>query len=231
MLYFSLIWLFSVSAKYIKKLSFANRVFAPYNKPDKTKTTHMDLKLSWDLFIIVFFAIVTSYSFIIGRKETLKIIIATYIAIITADGIGNLFNYYVTQTAFFNKLVKFLGFGGDADQFSSILKVLIFIAIIVLLTIYGDYEVEDPPEGSAFISLVTLASISLLSGGLILSTIIVFANGGSLISGTAEVTDAFRMIYNESRFVRGLLDWHNAWFALPGVAFVLISIFQRNKVD
>jgi hypothetical protein len=189
----------------------------------------MDLQLSWDLFIIVFFAIVTAYSFIIGRKETLKIIIATYVATITADGIGNLFNHFVTQTSFFNKLVNFLGFTGGAEQFSSILKVLIFIAIIVVLAIYGDYEVQDPPESNAFINLVTLTALSLLSGGLILSTIIVFANGGSLISGSAEVGEAFRLVYDESRFVRGLLDWHDAWFALPGLAFVLISIFQRNK--
>lgn len=191
----------------------------------------MDLKLSWDLFIIVFFAIVTAYSFIIGRKETLKIIIATYVATITADGLGNLFNHFVTQTAFFNKLVNFLGFGGDAEQFSSIMKVLIFITIIVLLAIFGDYQVDDPPESNAFVNLLTLTAVSLLSGGLILSTIIVFANGGSLISGTAAISEGFRMVYDESRFVRGLLDWHDIWFALPGLVFVLISILQRNKSE
>lgn len=189
----------------------------------------MDLKLSWDLFIIVFFAIVTAYSFIIGRKETLKIIIATYIATLSADGLGNLFAELVADTSFFNKLVDFLGFDGGADQFSSILKVIIFIGIIVLLAIFGDYEVEDPPESNPFVNLLQLSALSLLSGGLILSSIIVFANGGSLISGTAEISEGFRLVYDESRFVRGLLDWHDIWFALPGILFVVISILQRNK--
>ncbi len=189
----------------------------------------MDLKLSWDLFIIVFFAIVTAYSFIIGRKDTLKIIIATYIATITADGLGNLFARFVAQTAFFTKLAKFIGFSEGVEQFSSIFKVLVLIAIIVLITIFGDYEVADPPDKNAFINLLALTALSLLSGGLILSTIIVFANGGSLIDGTASISESFRVVYEESRFVKGLLDWHDIWFALPGFAFVVISIFQRNK--
>jgi hypothetical protein len=189
----------------------------------------MDLKLSWDLFIIVFFAIVTAYSFIIGRKDTLKIIIATYIATITADGLGNLFSRFVAQTSFFSKLAKFIGFSEGPDQFSSIFKVLMLIAIIVLITIYGDYEVADPPDKNAFVNLLALTAISLLSGGLILSTIIVFANGGSLIDGTASISESFRTVYDESRFVKGLLDWHDIWFAMPGFVFVLISIFQRNK--
>jgi len=98
-----------------------------------------------------------------------------------------------------------------------------------LLTIFGDYEVADPPDKNVFFNLITLTVLSLLSGGLILSTIIVFANGGSLIDSTALISDSFQAVYDESRFVKGLLDWHDIWFALPGLAFVLISIFQRNK--
>lgn len=191
----------------------------------------MDLQLSWDLFIIVFFAIVTAYSFIIGRRDTLKIIIATYIATLSADGLGNIFERLVGETSFFAKLVAFIGYSGGVGQFASVMKILIFIAVIVFLTIYGDYEVQDPPEQNAFISLLTLSSLAILSGGLILSTIIVFANGGSLINGTAAISESFKAVYEQSRFVRGLLDWHDLWFALPGVVFVAISIFQRNRSE
>ena len=50
----------------------------------------MEINLSWDLFVIVFFAVIIAYSFIIGRNQTLKVIIASYIAILASDGIGNL---------------------------------------------------------------------------------------------------------------------------------------------
>jgi hypothetical protein len=189
----------------------------------------MDLKLSWDLFVIVFFAIVTAYSFIIGRKDTLKIIIGTYIATLTADGIGNVFQNLVGQTSFFDKLVKFIGYGGGAANFSSILKIVLFIVIIVILTIYGDFEIHDPPVGqNGFIGLVVLILLSILSCGLILSTIIVFANGGSLIGGVSAISDSFREVYEQSRLVKGLLDWHDAWFSLPGLVFVITSLFQKN---
>ena len=116
----------------------------------------MDLKLSWDLFVIVFFAIVTAYSFIIGRKDTLKIIIGTYIATLSADGFGNIFQRFIGDTAFFEKLVKFVGYGSGAADLSSIIKIILFIAMIVVLTIYGDYEVHEPAEQPGFIGLLTL---------------------------------------------------------------------------
>lgn len=191
----------------------------------------MDLKLSWDLFIIVFFAIVTAYSFIIGRKDTLKIIIASYVATLTADGIGNIFEKIFAQTTFFNKLIAFIGYSGGALQLSSILKILFFIAVIVLLTIYGDYEVVEPPQQHPFVNLIVLFLLSLLSCGLILSTIIVFANGGSLIGGTTAISESFKAVYEQSRFVKGLLDFHDIWFSLPGLIFVIMSIFQRNQSD
>ena len=48
----------------------------------------MNVTLTWDLFIIVFFAVIITYSFIIGRREAIKIIIATYIAIVAVQGSG-----------------------------------------------------------------------------------------------------------------------------------------------
>ncbi len=189
----------------------------------------MDLRLSWDLFVIVFFAIVVAYSFIIGRTSTLKIILATYVGTLCADGVGNILERVLGTTEFFTKLMNFIGFSGGIDQMSSIFKILLFIGVIVILTIWGDYIVEEPRGENPLISISILILISVLSGGLILSSIIVFANGGSLIEGTTALSDGFIQVYNESRMVKNLLDWHDAWFAAPGVVFVLISIFQKNS--
>ena len=49
----------------------------------------VNLTLSWDLFIVVFFAIIVSYSFIIVQHQSMKVIIASYIGIIATQGIGN----------------------------------------------------------------------------------------------------------------------------------------------
>jgi hypothetical protein len=50
----------------------------------------MNVTLTWDLFIIVFFAMVMAYSYIIGRHQAAKIIFASYIAIIAVQGLGNI---------------------------------------------------------------------------------------------------------------------------------------------
>jgi len=189
----------------------------------------MDLKLSWDLFVIVFFAIVTAYSFIIGRQDTLKIIIGTYIATLTADGLGNVFQKLIGNSSFFDKLVKFIGYGGGVANFSSILKILFFITIIVLLTIFGDFEVKGPSHHRSSVNMLFLFILSILSCGLILSTIIVFANGGSLIGGVTGISDSFKEVYEQSRFVKALLDWHDFWFSLPGLVLVSFSLFQKNS--
>ena len=54
----------------------------------------MDIKLSWDLFIAVFFIIIVAYSFIIGLNGTIKVILGTYIAIVCADAIGLIFELF-----------------------------------------------------------------------------------------------------------------------------------------
>ena len=54
----------------------------------------MEINLSWDLFVIVFFTVIIAYTFIIGRNQSIKVIISTYIAILAADGVSNLIDLY-----------------------------------------------------------------------------------------------------------------------------------------
>lgn len=186
--------------------------------------------LSWDLFIMVFFSIVVAYSFIIGRKDIMKIIIATYIATLCADGVGNLVSTIIQGSNFLPRLFSLVGVAADPLQTFAFVKIILLITIVVILTIAGDYEVEEPPAGyHPFIKLLSVTFLAILSGGLILSSILVFANGGSLIDGTNQINQGLLAVYKQSRFVRLLLDWHDIWFSLPGIVFCLISILQRNK--
>jgi len=59
----------------------------------------MNIDLSWDLLIIVVFAFVIGYSFIVGINRTLKIIIGVYLASLAADSIGNLANHYLLSAS------------------------------------------------------------------------------------------------------------------------------------
>ncbi|MFA5829419.1 MAG: hypothetical protein WC843_02905 [Candidatus Gracilibacteria bacterium] len=145
----------------------------------------MNLHLSWDLFILVFFAVVIAYSFIIGRNQTLKVILGTYVAILCADGLGNVFDKYVVGLKGFLKVLSFLSIGSE-QQAVAYFKVLILLVLVVLIAVRGLFQVEaivDGPPSARFAELITLG---VLSGGLMISAVLVFISGASLIGPTVS---------------------------------------------
>src|SRR3990167_7087198 len=87
----------------------------------------MDLTLSWDLFISFFFAVVTAYSFIIGKHQTLTILIAVYIAILATQGLGNIFVKFSGESEPVFRIFKVLGVDLNISTIS-IAKLVLFMA-------------------------------------------------------------------------------------------------------
>ena len=181
----------------------------------------MDIRLSWDLFVLVFFGIVIAYSFIIGRNQTLKIIIASYMAILSADGIGNICKLYV-----------FPGMpalqGAEADNALIILKIFVFVLGIVLIAIKGGFYVDIMFERSLVTRLLATLTFGFLNAGLIVSTMLVYISGASFVSGTLQIATQTNL-YQESTFVKLMIDNYNIWFALPAIAVVLLSFFEPRQ--
>jgi len=180
-----------------------------------------DLRLSWDLFIIVFFGIVIAYSFIIGRNQTLKLIIATYMAILTADGLGNVFSTYLLPAA---PTLQ----GEAGDQALILVKIFVFILVIVLLAIKGGFRVDMLPEDRLLLRLLSNLSFGFLSAGLMVSTLLVYLTGGSFVSGTLSSALSTNL-YQESQSVQLLIDNYSIWFALPAISIVVISFFEPRE--
>src|SRR3990167_525099 len=98
----------------------------------------MNLVPTWDLFILIFAVIIIAYSFIIGRDRTIKIIISSYIAILAADGIGNLaYTHLLGPGATFPIMSISL-----ENEYLALIKVVGFIATIVLMTLHGSFEAD-----------------------------------------------------------------------------------------
>lgn len=184
----------------------------------------MQFDPSWDLFIIVFFAIVVAYSFIIGRNYTLKIIIATYIAILAADGMGNLLERYFVNG---DPLIPVL-----ADNFSAqtlvLTKVIVFVVTIVLIAIKGSFHIDLPGEKQKLVSFFMTASYGVLSAGLLIATILVYASGVSFVEG-GSTTTLMSEIYKNSFLVRVMIDGYSWWFSLPALAFVASSFLAEAE--
>ena len=187
----------------------------------------MEINLSWDLFVIVFFAVIIAYSFIIGRNQTLKIIIASYIAILTADGIGNLIKHYFIERG---SIAEGVSIPAD-DSNLVVLKIFIFVLTIVLVSTRGRFTMNMSRPNSSVMNVILSLTYGILSAGLITSTILIYTSGASLVQETGVIiNETVLAMYRDSTMVQTMINNYNVWFSLPAITFV-ISSFLGEEVD
>lgn len=190
----------------------------------------MNLNLSWDLFIFVFFGVVTAYSFIIGRNQTLKVISASYIGIICADALGNLFAKYLASSEAFLKLLKLFSIG-SSEQATAFFKVFVLITIIVLIAVRGTYDFKTEDSRPVTMRLTVNLVLGILSAGLMMGAMLIFVSGSSMVTGIVTPDNPLSAIYGDSRMVRLMTDYANVWFFIPGLALILMSLFSRKNAE
>jgi hypothetical protein len=188
----------------------------------------MNINLSWDLFILVFFGVVTAYTFIIGRNQSLKVIASTYIAILCADGLGNIFAKYFASSESFLKLLKLFSIG-NSDQATAFFKVLVLIVLVVLVAVRGHFQFDVGVDRHASMKIGALLLIGVLSAGLMMSAMLIFVSGGSLVNNIASNQGVLSEVYTQSRLVRIMLDFSNMWFFLPGLGLLALSFLDKKS--
>lgn len=191
----------------------------------------MNITLSWDLFVVVFFVVIVAYSLIIGRDNTLKVILGTYVSIIAADAGGALFAHYLSGSALFMNILKFAAVGNEQEAVVFI-KVIIFVTLVILFAVRGAFQVDTVDDRSIAIRTVLSLVYAVLSAGLIISAILIFVSGVPLIGGgsTETTTTALWDVYNQSQLIRGIVNNSTLWFSLPALTF-LIHSFYTTKAE
>lgn len=189
----------------------------------------MNIVLSWDLFVIVFFVVIVSYSFIIGRDNTLKVILGTYVAMIAADAGGNLFADYFGGSQMFMKLLNFASVGNEHEAMVFV-KVILFVILVILFAVKGAFEVDTVDDRSALIRLVLSVVYAVMSAGLIISAVLVFISGVSMVSG-GNFADGTALwgIYDASEFIRSIVNNSHLWFSLPALSFLIHSLYTKKE--
>jgi len=188
----------------------------------------MNVNLSWDLFIIVFFGIIVAYSLIIGRNNNIKVILATYVAALFADAVGNLFGKTLALSDNFMKLMR-LFYVSSAEDATALVKIVMLVVIIVLLSVRGNYNVDVRADGPPGLKLGLNILFGFLNACLIVSIALIFVSGSSFIVGDPVATSsAFQDIYNQSNIARILIDHYSIWFMLPALGFLGISLFTQK---
>ena len=62
----------------------------------------MDVNLSWDLVIGAAFALMFAYNFMLGQRDTVKLIICNYMGMLAADGIAASLKRYIFDVSSLN---------------------------------------------------------------------------------------------------------------------------------
>ncbi|MBP7057121.1 hypothetical protein KBB08_01375 [Candidatus Gracilibacteria bacterium] len=182
----------------------------------------MYLAPTWNLFILILFTVIVAYSLIIGSNRTAKIILSSYVAVLAADGLGNLFYTFFTNPNRVFSLVTIQ----SASQTLVTVKILLFIGLIILLTLRGGFEPTVDPKGSNLWVFLVNIVLGTLSAGLIVSAILVYFSGGSFLPSVGFTpTDIAKSIYEQSPIARLMIDQNSLWFSLPGIAMIIRSLF------
>lgn len=191
----------------------------------------MDIRLSWDLFIIVFFVVILAYSLIIGRDNTLKVILGTYVAALAADAGGGIFAKYFSGSLMLMKLLKYASLGSETAAVVFI-KVLLFVGLVILFAVKGSFFVQTSSDRSGIIRFVISVMYALMSAGLVISVILVFVSGLSFVGGgNAQTTGtALWGMYSQSVMVKSIIGNSYFWFFTPALAFLIQSIYDKKKV-
>lgn len=189
----------------------------------------MNIKLSWDLFVIVFFIVIVAYSFIMGRDKTLKVILGTYISIIAADAVGKLFGLYFSGSALFMKFLSMASVSNE-DEAIILVKVAVFVGLVILFAVRGAFEVETVDDRSSLIRIVLSIIYAIMSAGLIICAILVFVSGISFLGGGNGETleKALWGIYNQSQIIRILIAHSYFWFSVPALSFLIHSLYTKK---
>ncbi|MDD3861288.1 MAG: hypothetical protein PHP74_00095 [Candidatus Gracilibacteria bacterium] len=190
----------------------------------------MNIQLSWDLFVLVFFVVIVAYSFIIGRDNTLKVILGTYVAALAADSVGSLFGVSFKGSPMFIQLLSFAEVGSDNEAMVFV-KVLVFVGLVILFAVRGAFEVNTIDDRSGLVRLVLSILYAVMSAGLIISVILVFISGVSFVGGGSETTtvSALWNLSAQSNLIKGMLNYTYLWFSMPALAFLIHSIYSTKS--
>jgi hypothetical protein len=187
----------------------------------------MNITLSWDLFVIVFFAIVVAYSFIIGKLESVKIIVATYIATVSVQGLGNILSRVTGES---QPMFAIIGMGIDPTTFA-VAKIITFIAITVFIAARGGLDIVYTRESGVILTTIFTGLFGFATAGLILSTLLTFVAGSPILSPTIMTSAAVAPFLEGSRLMRLMVENQDLWYTLPALLLVLVGFLGSVGAD
>lgn len=187
----------------------------------------MTITLSWDLFVIVFFGLVITYSFIIGKHEAVKIVIATYIATVAVEGLGNIIERVSGDS---QPILSVLGMNVETPTLTGI-KLILFVALIIFIAIRSGMEIEYSKDSGGPVDTAITALFGVATAGLLLSTLLTYvANVPLLDAGLANASQV-TPIAAQSRLMNIMIRNQDLWYALPALLLLAVGFLSSDSKE
>lgn len=196
----------------------------PYSAADEARTmTRMNFTLTWDLFVLMFFALVITYTFIIGKKESVKILLGSYVAIVSVQALGNVIVRFWTFAA------GFVGLGPAIDPtILTIFKLVAFIAIVVVLTIKAGYDVVYGGSMNMTTAVGMTVLLGFATAGLMLSTLLTYVANTPLLDLAISKQTTMAAIIQQSQLMQIMILQQDLWFFLPAVVLIGLGFTHKS---
>jgi hypothetical protein len=184
----------------------------------------MNITLSWDLFVIVFIALVITYTLIIGKKESIKIIIASYVAIVAVQGFGNILERLLKESG---SILSYAGVAADPVLISTI-KLVLFVVIVIALAVKAGFDVNYEKDPNPVVNMVLTILCGVATSGLLLSTLLTYASSAPLLDSSIATTGSLLPIIQQSQLMQILIINQDVFFLLPAVVLLVTGILSNR---
>ena len=98
----------------------------------------------WDIFLLMMTLVIVSYSFMIGKDRTVKLLLALYITILGTDSVGSLLYMFVFQRPGLFAAAS----AQDLVLWTITTKIVLLFSFLVILVLHGGFEVDVPEHHS-----------------------------------------------------------------------------------
>ena len=187
----------------------------------------MQLTLSWDLLVVIFFATIVAYSFIVGRDSSVKIIIATYISIVAVQGTGNVLMQLSDSTKGVGDIIGLPGGG----QWVALIKIGLFVAVILFLALRGGFDMHYVKDIPGIWDTLLTGVFGFATAGLILSTLLTYIAGKPILAMDLGTSAPLTPLLAQSTLIDVMVRFQNVWFAFPAILLLAMGFFSTGEDD
>ncbi len=185
----------------------------------------MEVTLSWDLLVIIFFATVIAYSFIVGRDASVKIIIATYIAVVAVQGTGNILKKMAGDS---DSALSIINLNLE-PQWLSLTKIVLFVGVILFLALRGGFDMHYVKDIPGIWDTLLTGIFGFATAGLILSTLLTYIAGRPILDLGLASSEPLTPLLTQSTLIQTMVFYQDLWFTFPALLLLGMGFFSTES--